>query len=233
MEGTLHQDGNNSQEGCAQSNTTLIETLRGNTTRKSELTQRKIKSKSAMDPLRGSHSTKSQTSMSPLLANLRPAKPVAYSFGGQVHVCFSKTTCAGTFIVSKRRKILRHTGTDTAEPSLEELPHIQMSFIPRPGKDFTAKVTLDYSLEQRWQRTLHCPTLSFQRVLPYRCKVFDIVRWGSVLDLQKWIARNTRFISVCDPQGRSLLNVSWDLDLLKQFTHNWTVRHRSKSNFDG
>lgn len=55
---------------------------------------------------------------------------------------------------------------------------------------------------------LATPILSFRSIVSYTSEIFDVVRYGSIIDLQKAIGEGKASATDCDPNGRSLLNVS-------------------------
>jgi hypothetical protein len=127
---------------------------------------------------------------------------------------FSQQTTAGKVEVyyKKQRSLKRHgysEDSDTNESSGEEKFSARIVFIPTRGTDLRTKVILNVFQESTSTGSLlSTPILSYRSIIPETSEVFQIVQWGTLRDLQKAFSEGTASVTDCDPDGRSLLNVS-------------------------
>jgi hypothetical protein len=91
----------------------------------------------------------------------------------------------------------------------EELVSARVILTPASRTGLRSQVTLEIAQALRkGNNILTTPTISFRSIVPYSSEIFDIVRYGSIIDLQKAIGKGKASTTDCDPKGRSLLNVS-------------------------
>jgi hypothetical protein len=127
---------------------------------------------------------------------------------------FSQQTTAGRIEVQyKKQCLLKHHecsgDSDTEEPSAEEKFSARMVIVPASGTDLRSKVILNVSQQSTSTSSiLSTPILSFRSIIPANSKIFDIVRYDTLRDLQKALCEGSASVTDCDPDGRSLLNVS-------------------------
>jgi hypothetical protein len=91
----------------------------------------------------------------------------------------------------------------------EELVSARVILTPASRTGLRSQITLEIAQALRkGNNILTTPTISFRPIVPYSSEIFDIVRYGSIIDLQKAIGKGKASTTDCDPNGRSLLNVS-------------------------
>lgn len=91
----------------------------------------------------------------------------------------------------------------------EELVSARVILTPASRTGLRSQVTMEIAQALRkGNNILTTPTLSFRSIVPYSSEIFDIVRYGSIIDLQKAIGEGEASTTDCDPDGKSLLNVS-------------------------
>jgi hypothetical protein len=103
----------------------------------------------------------------------------------------------------------RLNGPSANEDLPEEMVSAKVIFTPASYMGLRSQVTLEIAQALRkGNNILTTPMLSFRSIVPYTSEIFDIVRYGSIIDLQKAIGEGKASTTDCDPNGRSLLNVS-------------------------
>ena len=71
------------------------------------------------------------------------------------------------------------------------------------------QVIIDLGSKTYQDRMVHfTPTLTFRAMIPDDSEVFRVVQRGSVKKLKKLLSSGAASLGDCDPEGRSLLNVS-------------------------
>ena len=71
------------------------------------------------------------------------------------------------------------------------------------------QIIVDLASRTYRNRTVHLiPTLTFRAMIPFGSEVFRVVQRGSVKKLKKLLSIGAASLGDCDPEGRSLLNVS-------------------------
>jgi hypothetical protein len=127
---------------------------------------------------------------------------------------FSQQTTAGRVeVYYKKQCLLKHHGcsedSDTKECSAEENFSARIVFIPALITDVGKKVILNVSRQSTSTGSLlSTPILSFRSIIRDDSEIFDIVRFGTLRDLQEAFRAGTASITNCNRDGRSLLNVS-------------------------
>ena len=158
---------------------------------------------------------------------------------------FSQQTTAGKVeVYYKKQCFLKHHGcsedSDTKECSAEEKFSARIVFIPTSSTDLRTKVILNVSQKSTSTGSLlSTPMLSFRSIIPEDSETIEIVEFGTLRDLQKAFSEGTASITDCNPDGRSLLNVSIDSSICEissersQSTKPCEVRHACYTTYNG
>jgi hypothetical protein len=158
---------------------------------------------------------------------------------------FSQQTTAGKVEVyhKKQRSLKRHGYSEdsgTSESSGEEKFSARIVFVPTRSTGLRTKVILNVFQEPTSTGILFStPILSYRSIIPETSEIFQIVQWGTLGDLQKAFSEGTASVTDCDPDGRSLLNVSIKPSLCEisnkssQSTNVCEVRHNRSATFNG
>ena len=73
----------------------------------------------------------------------------------------------------------------------------------------SVQIVIDLASKTHQNRMVHfTPTLTFRAMIPGDSEVFRVVQRGSVKKLKKLLSSGAASLGDCDPEGRSLLNVS-------------------------
>ena len=152
---------------------------------------------------------------------------------------FSMRTLCGTVCVHTREQSSTILFSHGADPDADEDPTVEtfearMTFTPafQPAAKSQMILSVSQTITRRSSISL-TPMLSFRCVVPATSVIFDIVRYGSVRELQRILTDGDASLTDCDPDGRSLLNVSTCDQFDSNRTNHLEACSAVSSSFDG